>query len=88
MLTGNADDWRNTRLLVSPVPGADPSVVRVNRVANDALVLSLAQLPGYLIDAASMVSNAQLAGLAASCSETLARRLEKQIASCRLFDTL
>ncbi|QIL80791.1 Rha family transcriptional regulator [Diaphorobacter sp. HDW4A] len=62
MLTGNVDDWRNMRLLVSPVPDGDRSSVRVTRVTNDALVLSLAQLPGYLMDEASMVSNAQLAG--------------------------
>ena len=32
MLTGNADDWRNMWLLVSPVPSADSSAVRVSRL--------------------------------------------------------
>lgn len=75
MLKGNPDDWRNMRLLVSPVPGGDPSAVRVNRVANDAMVLSLDQLPGYLMDAASMASSAQMAKIAATCSEMLIRHL-------------
>ena len=67
MLTGNADDWRNIRLLVSPVPGGDTSAVRVNRVSNDALVLSLDQLPGHLMDSGTVVSTSQLAKIAEVC---------------------
>ena len=78
MLKDNPDDWRNTRLLVSLLPGGDASSVRVNRVANDAPVLSLDQLPEYLKDAASMVSSSRLATLAQQCSQLLARRLNSQ----------
>lgn len=59
------------RLLVSTVPGGDSSAVRVTSVANNALVLSLAQLPESLIDAATMVREINLLEIAGACHHRL-----------------
>ena len=68
--------------MVAGQPGAKRRLIgsASEQVANDALVLSLEQLPGYFRDAASIVSNGPLARIAVACNEMLSSRMPIEFA--------
>jgi Rha family phage regulatory protein len=80
VMAGRDTDWRGARWLftLSPATGTP----QVQPVRGDQLVTSMAELPRYVLDPALSPSNAELAQLAAACSQSLARRIgQAQIAT-------
>lgn len=73
VMAGRDTKWRGARWLFTlpPATGAP----QVKPVADDQVIASLAELSRYVLDPALSPSNAELAQLAAACSQSLARRI-------------
>lgn len=66
------DDWRHARWLLSTSPTGEPPAAPV---AIDQVVLSMAELPRYVLDPGAMLTNVELSRLASACNQRLERRL-------------